>query len=122
MLLPKMQAKSMLDPSPPDEGGKLGSQPGLSSLPCLISVFPQDWNLTWYTQHPDFTPCFQNTVLAWIPCLYLWVGFPIYFGYLRRHDRGYIQMSHLNKAKTVSWGPLQPPSPVARPPGLSWEP
>ncbi|XP_032086464.1 multidrug resistance-associated protein 1-like isoform X2 [Thamnophis elegans] len=60
-----------------------------------------DWNLTWYTERPDFTPCFQITVLAWTPCVYLWLGFPIYFAYLRRHDRGYIQMSHLNKAKTA---------------------
>ncbi|XP_053133014.1 multidrug resistance-associated protein 1-like [Hemicordylus capensis] len=60
-----------------------------------------DWNATWYTEHPDFTKCFQNTVLLWIPCTYLWACFPIYFIYLRRHDRGYIQMSHLNKAKTA---------------------
>uniref|UniRef100_A0A670Z4Z4 Multidrug resistance-associated protein 1 n=1 Tax=Pseudonaja textilis TaxID=8673 RepID=A0A670Z4Z4_PSETE len=87
----------MPDRSPP---GERGTWPHLLSLPGL-SAFPQDWNLTWYTKHPDFTPCFQNTVLAWTPCLYLWVGFPIYFAYLRRHDRGYIQMSHLNKAKTA---------------------
>uniref|UniRef100_A0A8B9P1J9 Multidrug resistance-associated protein 1 n=1 Tax=Apteryx owenii TaxID=8824 RepID=A0A8B9P1J9_APTOW len=60
-----------------------------------------DWNLTWHTENPDFTPCFQNTVLVWIPCIYLWVCFPVYFLYLRYHDRGYIQMSHLNKAKTA---------------------
>ncbi|KAJ7401505.1 multidrug resistance-associated protein 1 [Pitangus sulphuratus] len=60
-----------------------------------------DWNLTWHTEDPDFTPCFQNTVLVWIPCVYLWVCFPVYFLYLRRHDRGYIQMSNLNKAKTL---------------------
>ncbi|XP_027741232.1 multidrug resistance-associated protein 1 isoform X1 [Empidonax traillii] len=60
-----------------------------------------DWNLTWHTEDPDFTPCFQNTVLVWIPCVYLWVCFPVYFLYLRRHDRGYIQMSNLNKAKTA---------------------
>ncbi|NWT03499.1 MRP1 protein, partial [Mionectes macconnelli] len=60
-----------------------------------------DWNLTWHTEDPDFTPCFQNTVLVWIPCVYLWVCFPVYFVYLRRHDRGYIQMSNLNKAKTA---------------------
>lgn len=66
------------------------------------SVFsPQDWNLTWHTENPDFTQCFQNTVLIWIPCMYLWVCFPVYFLYLRCHDRGYIQMSNLNKAKTV---------------------
>uniref|UniRef100_A0A8D2LRY7 Multidrug resistance-associated protein 1 n=1 Tax=Varanus komodoensis TaxID=61221 RepID=A0A8D2LRY7_VARKO len=50
---------------------------------------------------PDFTTCFQNTVLIWIPCVFLWACFPVYFVYLRRHDRGYIRMSHLNKAKTA---------------------
>ncbi|XP_025062209.1 multidrug resistance-associated protein 1 isoform X4 [Alligator sinensis] len=60
----------------------------------------QDWNLTWHTENPDFTQCFQNTVLIWVPCIYLWVCFPIYFLYLRHHGRGYIQMSSLNKAKT----------------------
>uniref|UniRef100_A0A8C9FS75 Uncharacterized protein n=1 Tax=Pavo cristatus TaxID=9049 RepID=A0A8C9FS75_PAVCR len=48
-----------------------------------------------------FTQCFQNTVLVCVPCIYLWVCFPVYFLYLRCHDRGYIQMSILNKAKTV---------------------
>uniref|UniRef100_A0A8B9S0C9 Multidrug resistance-associated protein 1 n=1 Tax=Accipiter nisus TaxID=211598 RepID=A0A8B9S0C9_9AVES len=52
-------------------------------------------------ENPDFTQCFQNTVLVWIPCIYLWVCFPVYFLYLRFHDRGYIQMSNLNKAKTA---------------------
>ncbi|XP_074915087.1 multidrug resistance-associated protein 1 isoform X6 [Buteo buteo] len=60
-----------------------------------------DWNLTWHTENPDFTQCFQNTVLVWIPCIYLWVCFPVYFLYLHCHDRGYIQMSNLNKAKTA---------------------
>ncbi|XP_025062211.1 multidrug resistance-associated protein 1 isoform X6 [Alligator sinensis] len=61
----------------------------------------KDWNLTWHTENPDFTQCFQNTVLIWVPCIYLWVCFPIYFLYLRHHGRGYIQMSSLNKAKTA---------------------
>ncbi|NXI19483.1 MRP1 protein, partial [Irena cyanogastra] len=60
-----------------------------------------DWNLTWHTEDPDFTLCFQNTVLVWIPCVYLWLCFPVYSLYLRRHDRGYIQVSNLNKAKTA---------------------
>ncbi|KFQ30724.1 Multidrug resistance-associated protein 1, partial [Merops nubicus] len=60
-----------------------------------------DWNLTWHTENPDFTQCFQNTVLVWIPCIYLWLCFPVYFLHLRCHDRGYIQMSNLNKAKTA---------------------
>uniref|UniRef100_A0A8C0BVV2 Multidrug resistance-associated protein 1 n=1 Tax=Buteo japonicus TaxID=224669 RepID=A0A8C0BVV2_9AVES len=64
-------------------------------------AFCLDWNLTWHTENPDFTQCFQNTVLVWIPCIYLWVCFPVYFLYLHCHDRGYIQMSNLNKAKTA---------------------
>uniref|UniRef100_A0A5F8GC72 Multidrug resistance-associated protein 1 n=1 Tax=Monodelphis domestica TaxID=13616 RepID=A0A5F8GC72_MONDO len=60
-----------------------------------------DWNITWHTDNPDFTKCFQNTVLVWVPCVYLWACFPFYFLYLCRHNRGYIQMIHLNKAKTA---------------------
>ncbi|XP_054389484.1 multidrug resistance-associated protein 1 isoform X8 [Pongo abelii] len=60
-----------------------------------------DWNVTWYTSNPDFTKCFQNTVLMWVPCFYLWACFPFYFLYLSRHDRGYIQMTPLNKTKTA---------------------
>ncbi|XP_073399008.1 multidrug resistance-associated protein 1 [Dendrobates tinctorius] len=60
-----------------------------------------DANVTWYTENPDFTKCFQNTVLVWIPCIYLWLCFPFYFLYLHRNDQGYIRMSHLSKAKTA---------------------
>ncbi|KAM4829793.1 multidrug resistance-associated protein 1 isoform 2-T2 [Thomomys bottae] len=60
-----------------------------------------DWNITWHTGNPDFTKCFQNTALAWAPCVYLWLCFPFYFLYLSRHGRGYIQMTLLNKAKTA---------------------
>lgn len=67
----------------------------------VLSCF-QDWNRTWQTHNPDLTPCFQNTVLVWIPCLYLWIFAPLYILYLKSHDRGYICMTHLNRAKTVS--------------------
>uniref|UniRef100_A0A8C1FUZ7 Multidrug resistance-associated protein 1 n=1 Tax=Cyprinus carpio carpio TaxID=630221 RepID=A0A8C1FUZ7_CYPCA len=60
-----------------------------------------DWNRTWQTHNPDLTPCFQNTVLVWIPCLYLWLSAPFYILYLKRNDRGYICMTHLNRAKTL---------------------
>uniref|UniRef100_A0A8C2AT71 Multidrug resistance-associated protein 1 n=1 Tax=Cyprinus carpio TaxID=7962 RepID=A0A8C2AT71_CYPCA len=68
--------------------------------PFVLSCF-QDWNRTWQTHNPDLTPCFQNTVLVWIPCLYLWLSAPFYILYLKRNDRGYICMTHLNRAKTV---------------------
>ncbi|XP_055859162.1 ATP-binding cassette sub-family C member 3-like [Episyrphus balteatus] len=32
-----------------------------------------DLNLTWNTDNPDFTPCFEQTILVWIPCVFLWI-------------------------------------------------
>ncbi|XP_015266213.1 PREDICTED: canalicular multispecific organic anion transporter 2 [Gekko japonicus] len=59
-----------------------------------------DSNITLYTDNPDLTPCFQNTVLAWIPCLYLWVILPFYLLYLKCNKRGYIILSVLSRFKT----------------------
>ncbi|XP_072225794.1 multidrug resistance-associated protein 1 isoform X2 [Leuresthes tenuis] len=75
---------------------------GLDKFCSLDSSDPfWDWNHTWHTSNPDFTQCFQNTVLVWVPCLYLWIIAPIYLIYLCSHDRGYICMNHFNKAKTA---------------------
>ncbi|XP_062915140.1 multidrug resistance-associated protein 1 isoform X1 [Mobula hypostoma] len=60
-----------------------------------------DSNRTWHTDNPDFTHCFQITILAWIPCIYMWICFPFYFLYLRYNNQGYITMSLLNKIKTA---------------------
>ncbi|NXE73178.1 MRP1 protein, partial [Cochlearius cochlearius] len=58
-----------------------------------------DWNQTWYTDTPRFTQCFESTVIAWIPCAYLWICFPFYYLYLRHENKGYIRMSHIFKTK-----------------------
>ncbi|NXL88203.1 MRP6 protein, partial [Alectura lathami] len=60
-----------------------------------------DWNQTWYTNTPRFTSCFENTVIAWIPCAYLWICFPFYYLYLRHKNKGYIRMSCIFKTKMV---------------------
>uniref|UniRef100_A0A8B9MV57 ABC-type glutathione-S-conjugate transporter n=1 Tax=Accipiter nisus TaxID=211598 RepID=A0A8B9MV57_9AVES len=60
-----------------------------------------NWNQTWYTNTPRFTWCFESTVVAWIPCAYLWICFPFYYLYLRHKTKGYIRMSHIFKAKMV---------------------
>uniref|UniRef100_A0A4W4G676 ABC-type glutathione-S-conjugate transporter n=1 Tax=Electrophorus electricus TaxID=8005 RepID=A0A4W4G676_ELEEL len=73
----------------------------MSALLKQFCVF-QDWNLTWYTPHPDLTQCFQHTVLVWLPCLYLWLGAPFYLVYRRFRDHGRISVSALCGAKTVS--------------------
>uniref|UniRef100_A0A4W4G3N0 ABC-type glutathione-S-conjugate transporter n=1 Tax=Electrophorus electricus TaxID=8005 RepID=A0A4W4G3N0_ELEEL len=74
---------------------------GIQPLGLQFCVF-QDWNLTWYTPHPDLTQCFQHTVLVWLPCLYLWLGAPFYLVYRRFRDHGRISVSALCGAKTVS--------------------
>uniref|UniRef100_A0A8C9FXF1 ABC transmembrane type-1 domain-containing protein n=1 Tax=Pavo cristatus TaxID=9049 RepID=A0A8C9FXF1_PAVCR len=73
-----------------------------------------DANLSIHTDNPDLTPCFQNTVLAWIPTVYLWTALPFYLLYLKRSKRGYIVLSMLSRFKTlfgvllwcVSWADL----------------
>ncbi|XP_041940994.1 multidrug resistance-associated protein 1-like [Alosa sapidissima] len=60
-----------------------------------------DWNLTWYTPHPDLTQCFQHTVLVWFPCFYLWLSVPFYFLFLKFQDHGRISLSSLCCTKTV---------------------
>ncbi|XP_006889523.1 PREDICTED: canalicular multispecific organic anion transporter 2 [Elephantulus edwardii] len=60
-----------------------------------------DSNLSLHTDNPDLTPCFQNSLLAWAPCIYLWVTLPCYLFYLRHHGHGYIVLSHLCRLKTV---------------------
>uniref|UniRef100_A0A674ECA7 ABC-type glutathione-S-conjugate transporter n=1 Tax=Salmo trutta TaxID=8032 RepID=A0A674ECA7_SALTR len=50
---------------------------------------------------PDLTECFQNTVLVWFPCFYLWLLAPFYALKLYCHDCGCIRISTLCTAKTV---------------------
>ena len=44
------------------------------TMPISLS---QDSNVTWNTPSPDLTPCFQRTVLPWIPCVLLLVLSPL---------------------------------------------
>ncbi|XP_075701953.1 ATP-binding cassette sub-family C member 3 [Rhinoderma darwinii] len=60
-----------------------------------------DSNITLYTDNPDLTPCFQYTVIAWIPCIFLWVLLPFYIIYLKYNRKGYIVLSVRSKAKTI---------------------
>uniref|UniRef100_A0A8C1QWV6 ABC-type glutathione-S-conjugate transporter n=1 Tax=Cyprinus carpio TaxID=7962 RepID=A0A8C1QWV6_CYPCA len=60
-----------------------------------------DWNQTWYTHNPELSNCFQNTVLVWAPCIYLWVLSPFYCLHLYCHGRGRLPLSSLCSAKLV---------------------
>ncbi|XP_059046549.1 multidrug resistance-associated protein 1 isoform X1 [Achroia grisella] len=58
-----------------------------------------DSNLTWYTNNPELTPCFQKTVLVWIPCLYLWVAALLDIYYILHSKERNIPWNILNISK-----------------------
>ncbi|OWA50131.1 Canalicular multispecific organic anion transporter 2 [Hypsibius exemplaris] len=51
----------------------------------LVSHF-KDTSVTWYTDNPDFSVCFQQTVLTWLPCGILWLMAPFHI-YQMRHSK-----------------------------------
>ncbi|XP_036368003.1 canalicular multispecific organic anion transporter 2 [Octopus sinensis] len=66
---------------------------------CNDTVF---WNisLTWGTASwPQFTQCFQNTILMWIPCFWLWLCLPLYLFYIYKSNSSSIPYTFLNIAK-----------------------
>uniref|UniRef100_A0A8C2GUF2 ABC-type glutathione-S-conjugate transporter n=1 Tax=Cyprinus carpio TaxID=7962 RepID=A0A8C2GUF2_CYPCA len=60
-----------------------------------------DQENTWYTHNPELSNCFQNTVLVWAPCIYLWVLSPFYCLRLYCHGRGRLPLSSLCSAKLL---------------------
>lgn len=58
-------------------------------------------HLTWYTDYPDFTTCFQRTALIWGPCAFLWIFSLFDLYYIRNSINGNIPWSFLNTTKTV---------------------
>ncbi|KAL7635871.1 UNVERIFIED_CONTAM: hypothetical protein RMT77_013688 [Armadillidium vulgare] len=63
------------------------------------------WNLsiTWNaTSQPDFLPCFENTVLLWIPCMFLWCLSPLETHYLIQSKDRNIPWSFFNFTKIIS--------------------
>uniref|UniRef100_A0A4W4ERU3 ATP-binding cassette, sub-family C (CFTR/MRP), member 3 n=1 Tax=Electrophorus electricus TaxID=8005 RepID=A0A4W4ERU3_ELEEL len=68
--------------------------------PATLQLLTTSW---WLIANaiPDLPQCFQLTVLAWTPCVYLWLVSPLYLFYLKRNSKGYIMMSVLNRVKTI---------------------
>ncbi|XP_037043484.1 multidrug resistance-associated protein 1-like [Bradysia coprophila] len=64
------------------------------------------WNasLSWYTNDPDFTVCFQKTVLIWVPCLFLWMFLSLDIVCVKRNQS--IPWGVLNISKLVLTGAL----------------
>ncbi|XP_045495076.1 multidrug resistance-associated protein 1 isoform X1 [Colias croceus] len=60
-----------------------------------------DSNLTWYTSNPEFTPCFEKTVLIWIPCGYLWLTALLDTYYILHSKEKNIPWNILNITKLI---------------------
>lgn len=59
----------------------------------------QNWNVTWYTDDPQLTKCFEQTILVWLPCLFLWLFSPIEIYYLLSSKTRNVPWSWINVTK-----------------------
>ncbi|XP_037025227.1 multidrug resistance-associated protein 1 isoform X2 [Bradysia coprophila] len=66
------------------------------------------WNVntTWRTDNPDFTVCFQRTVLVWTPCAVLWVFSLLDIFYIRKAMNRNVPWNALNVSKLIGTGAL----------------
>ncbi|OQR75813.1 multidrug resistance protein-like [Tropilaelaps mercedesae] len=63
-----------------------------------------DDSLSWHTNGtvPDVTVCFQNSVLAWIPCVFIWVLSPLETYYIFTSQRSYTPWTWFNCTKILA--------------------
>ncbi|XP_031616914.1 multidrug resistance-associated protein 1 isoform X6 [Contarinia nasturtii] len=66
------------------------------------------WNqtLTWDTDTPDFTECFQKTALIWLPCAFLWLFTPLEIFYMKNSINRNIPYGFANVCKLLLTGAL----------------
>ncbi|XP_055295955.1 multidrug resistance-associated protein 1 isoform X2 [Sitodiplosis mosellana] len=65
-----------------------------------------DLNVTWYTDYPDFTPCFQQTALVWLPCAFLWLFTPLEIYYVKSSINRNVPYGFANVCKLILTGAL----------------
>ncbi|KAF7272715.1 hypothetical protein GWI33_014527 [Rhynchophorus ferrugineus] len=63
-----------------------------------------DYNLTWNSSDPDFTPCFEKTALVWLPCVFLWLFAPLEVYYMKSSRNKDIPWNWKNVAKVFITG------------------
>ncbi|XP_018021111.1 multidrug resistance-associated protein 1-like, partial [Hyalella azteca] len=60
-----------------------------------------DLQLTWNTTDPHFTPCFEETVLVWLPCGFLWLFAALELYIIKSSRDKLIPWTFLNISKLV---------------------
>lgn len=62
--------------------------------------------MTWNTEDPDFTSCFQRTVLVWVPCAFLWLFSFLEIVYIKSSINRNVPYGFLNVTKLILTGAL----------------
>lgn len=60
-----------------------------------------DTELSWNSQSPDLTPCFQETAMLWAPCVLLWVVMPFELSSYKMSRFKTLPWTFLNLLKVV---------------------
>ncbi|KAL7286833.1 hypothetical protein TKK_0018975 [Trichogramma kaykai] len=60
-----------------------------------------DFDISWNTDDPDLTSCFQKTALIWTPCFFLWIFSSFEAYYLVNSSKKNVPLSWLFITKTV---------------------
>ena len=70
----------------------------------LLFFLLQNTSITWSNNAtwPQFTQCFQNTILIWVPCIWLWCCLPFYLFFMYKHCGNPIPYTWINISKNVS--------------------
>lgn len=66
-----------------------------------ISIFKQNTTLAWEVDSPDLTTCFEQTVLVYIPCGFLWLFTLLEIYYMRNSKDKNIPRNFLNSSKII---------------------
>lgn len=66
----------------------------------------QNATTTWYTNDPDFTECFQRTVLVWTPCAVLWAFSLLDIFYIKKAMNRNVPWGVLNISKLIGTAAL----------------
>lgn len=72
---------------------------------CFWS-YVKNLTVTWDTDRPDFTKCFQQTALIWAPCAFLWLFSFLEIFYIKNSINRNIPFGFLNISKLALTGLL----------------
>lgn len=84
----------------------------MKSLCAIYGKFPnfiellQNANVTWHTEDPDFTSCFQKTILIWAPSAFLWLFSFLEIIYIKNSFNRNVPYGFLNVSKLLLTGCL----------------